>query len=144
MVMQVRYLTPEPILRYIDQHFAQPITPRDVAAAMHYSLCHLTHVARKTLGASVSDLILQRRIQAAQHMLAGSTLPISAVAHRVGFTDVAYFSRRFSRATGVSPSRWRRMHGPAVSPARCHACGTVLPLVPFAQNDAPDTRAAAS
>ncbi len=120
-------LTPDRILDFIDRHFTKPITPRDVASAMHYSLCHLTHVARKTLGASVSDLILARRIAAAQHLLAESTLPVSAVARQVGFADNAYFSRRFSRATGASPSAWRKLHRKPSVRVRCHACGTILP-----------------
>lgn len=144
MVSQSRELTPDRILQYVNQHFNEPITPRDVAAAMHYSLCHLTHLARKALGASVSELIFQRRISAAQRLLAESTLPVSMVAHQVGFTDIAYFSRRFSRATGASPSQWRRAHGNFPALARCHACGTPLPLVPFAQDDTADSRAAAS
>lgn len=143
MVTQPRDLTPDRILQYVDQHFNEPITPQDVAKAMHYSLCHLTHIARRTLGGSVSDLLLQRRIRAAQRLLAESTLPVSMVAHQVGFTDTAYFSRRFSQATGASPSRWRRAHGTTPA-ARCHACGTVLPLVALAQDDAAHARAAAS
>lgn len=119
-------LTPERIVDYIDHHFAQPIAPRDVAAAMHYSLCHLTHVARKSLGASIGDLILARRIFAAQQLLAESVLPVALVAQAVGFTDTAYFSRRFSRATGASPSRWRKIHENTRAHRRCLACGTPI------------------
>lgn len=143
MVSQQHELTPERLLQFIDEHFREPITPRAVATSLHYSLCHLTHLARKTLGGSVSDLILQRRIAEAQRLLAESTLPITMVARQVGFTDIAYFSRRFSRAAGVSPSRWRRTHGTG-QPKRCHACGTVLPLIALAQEDAAQARAAAS
>jgi AraC-like DNA-binding protein len=125
-----RELTPERIVQYIDQHFREPITPRDVADAMHYSLCHLTHFARKALGAPVSDLILHRRIAAAQRLLAESALPVSMVAHQVGFADIAYFSRRFSQATGAAPSRWRSRRRRA--------------LIAFSQDDAAHARAAAS
>ena len=122
-------LTPERILDYIDTHFAQPIAPRDVAAAMHYSLCHLTHVARKALGASIGDLILQRRIWAAQRLLAETVLPVAVIAQAVGFSDTAYFSRRFSQTTGSSPSRWRKGRENTHAHRRCHACGTLLPLL---------------
>jgi len=119
-------LTSDRILDYIDQHFAEAISPRHVACALHYSLCHLTHVARKMLGASISELILQRRIAAAQDLLAESALPVSAIARQVGFVDGAYFSRRFARATGASPTRWRNVHRAQRQRARCHACGRIL------------------
>lgn len=145
MAAQTHDSTPDRIRHYVDQHFAEPITPRDVAAAMHYSLCHLTHVARKTLGVSVSDLIFQHRIEAAKSLLTESTLPVTVVARRVGFRDIAYFSRRFTRAVGVSPSRWRLLQFKKnVAPPRCHVCGTELPLLALAEGDGTDTRAAAS
>lgn len=127
MLQQCTDLTPDRILNYVDSHFADAITPRDVAAAMNYSLCHLTHVARKHLGASVGDLIIARRIAAAQRLLVESALPVATIAQEVGFSDVAYFSRRFSRATGASPSYWRKLHATAALQRRCHACGTLLP-----------------
>lgn len=48
MISQPRELTPEAILHYIDQHYAKPLTPHDVASELHYSLGHLTHLARRT------------------------------------------------------------------------------------------------
>ncbi|WP_232440952.1 helix-turn-helix domain-containing protein [Burkholderia ubonensis] len=40
-------------------------------------------------------------------MLIEGTLPISQIAYRLGFTDVANFSRAFSRTHGISPSDYR-------------------------------------
>lgn len=137
-------LTPEAILDYIDQHYAEPISPRDVAAAMHYSLCHVTHVSRRHLGASVGGLILQRRILAARCLLEDSAIQIADIAARVGFGDLAHFSRRFSRAMGVSPSRWRKLHRPSDYSGRCHVCGGALPSVAPAEDDAAQVRIAAS
>lgn len=131
MMTKEREMTPERILRYIDEHYNEPIAPRDVAAALHYSPGHLTHVARRTLGASVGGLILRRRMAAARRLLQEGSLTIAEIARRLGFTDVAYFSRRFSQVTGASPSRWRTLHR------------KVVPLFPFAQDDAADVRASA-
>lgn len=127
MISQPRELMPERILHYIDQHYTEPLTPRDVASALHYSLCHLTHVTQRELGASVSDLILRCRMRAAQRLLARSALPVSDVARAVGFHDSAYFTRRFTRVTGASPSRWRKLHrARGREDARCETCGAEL------------------
>lgn len=137
MARQRGDLTPERILHYIDAHYEKPITPRDVAAALNYSLCHLTHVTQKTLGTSLGDLLFRRRIERARQLLETTGLPVSRIAARVGFTDLAYFSRRFSQETGTSPTRWRKLHGrPAHPPLRfCKACGGALPSIPPAQED---------
>lgn len=142
MVPPAREMMPQRILDYIERHFTEAITPHDVADALHYSLCHLTHVTQQLLGASVGDLLLQRRMLAAQRLLAESDLSVTEIARRVGFSDGAYFSRRFSRATGASPSVWRKNFGhPRV---RCQPCKTVVPSVTLAQDDAAQTPASAS
>jgi AraC-like DNA-binding protein len=123
-------VTIERILTFIDAHFDKPIGPRNVAAAMNYSRGHLTHVTRKTLGCSVGELILRRRIDAACHMLEDSLAPVTWIAARVGFSDVAYFSRRFSQQMGTSPSHWRKLHHIGDDSLRlCPACGRPLPLI---------------
>jgi AraC-like DNA-binding protein len=138
-------LTPERIVRHIDANFHQPITPRDVASAMNYSLCHLTHLTRKYLGCSVGDLLLKRRLQAARQLLIETGLTVSHVAARVGFTDLAYFSRRFSQEIGASPSQWRKLErGRAQARPFCHACGRVLPSIAAGEDEGADFSDAAS
>lgn len=139
MPMQRGDLTPQRIQHYIEAHYANPITPRDVAAALNYSLCHLTHVTRRTLGCSLGDLLLKTRIEKARQLLERTALPVSRIASRVGFTDLAYFSRRFSQEMGASPTRWRKTRGPGGQPPHvCHACGRAMPSIPAAQEDGPD------
>lgn len=56
---------------------------------------------------SFRDLAIEVRNERARKLLLEGTLPISQIAYRLGFTDVANFSRAFRRANGVSPSRFR-------------------------------------
>ncbi len=56
---------------------------------------------------SFRDLAVQVRSDRARKLLLEGTLPISQIAYRLGFTDVANFSRAFRRANGVSPSDFR-------------------------------------
>lgn len=138
-------LTPERILHYIDANFDRPLTPRDVAAALHYSTCHLSHVARRELGCTVRDLIFERRMAAARRLLAETHLPVSRIAARVGFADVAHFSRRFSHETGCAPTHWRKINAAAQhARPRCQACGRAFPLIAAAQDDTAEAADAAS
>jgi AraC-like DNA-binding protein len=112
---------------------------------MNYSLGHLTHVTRKTLGCSVGDLILKRRVEAARQMLEDTFAPVAYIAARVGFMDIAYFSRRFSQQMGASPSQWRKLHRLNAQAERvCHACGQPLPLVTPSEYGASEIPEAAS
>ncbi|ODV41780.1 AraC family transcriptional regulator [Cupriavidus sp. UYMMa02A] len=61
----------------------------------------------KKEGSSFRDLAIQVRNGRAQKLLLEGRLPISQIAYRLGFTDVANFSRAFRRANGISPTDFR-------------------------------------
>jgi AraC-like DNA-binding protein len=118
--------TAEGVLRFIDANYHRHIAPRDVAAAMCYSPHHLARVTRTMYGFSVRDLLLKRRMGAALDLLAHTTLPVADVAARVGFNDMAHFSRRFSAMMGSSPSQWRERQQATESVQAkrfCFSCG---------------------
>jgi AraC-like DNA-binding protein len=59
-------------------------------------------------GAGFRALALQVRSERARKLLSDPGLPISQVAYRLGFTEVANFTRAFRRENGISPSEFRR------------------------------------
>ena len=95
------------LLQYIDCNYHRGIAPRDVAAALHYSPFHLAHLAKRAVGSSVGALLVRRRIQAAADLLTQTSVPVSRIAWRVGFSSAGYFSRKFTQMMGMSPSRYR-------------------------------------
>ena len=58
-------------------------------------------------GRSFSDVVEEVRRSQALHLLGETTLPLKAVATRLGYSDAANFTRAFRRWTGMAPSRWR-------------------------------------
>lgn len=48
------------------------------------------------------------RIRRSMHLLASTEIPIAQIARETGFNSPAYFSRFFRKATGISPSAFRR------------------------------------
>lgn len=75
------------------------------------------HLTRRTLtrrledeGTTFTILANQVRAEIARHHLALEDLSVEAVAGLVGFSDPAAFYRAFKRWTGLTPSRYRRLH----------------------------------
>lgn len=109
---------------FIDEHYAEGIGVADVARAVHYSPSHLTSLIRRITGRPVSAWIIARRIAAARERLLTSDESVTTIGASVGFRDVAYFIRRFSRAHGTAPGRWRKSNAPSLPQiAHCPACG---------------------
>ena len=80
----------------------------EVATALHVNPDYLRQVFRKAYGISPLHYLIQRRLDRARELLATSDLPVQAIAEGCGIADAFYFARLFRRATGVTPSAWRR------------------------------------
>jgi AraC family transcriptional activator of pobA len=91
----------------LEQHFLDHWTVSQYAAALSITPTHLSRVARSATGRAASHLIAERIVREARRNLVYTSLPVSAIAYRLGFNDPAYFSRLFSESTGLSPSRFR-------------------------------------
>lgn len=59
---------------------------------------------------SFASVLEEVRRQAAQVYLAGTRIPLSDIALRLGFSEQSAFSRAFRRWTGVSPLQYRLQH----------------------------------
>lgn len=79
----------------------------DYARALNISPTHLSRVTRAATGRPASAMIEDRLIREARRNLVYTNLPVSTIAYALGFNDPAYFSRTFSRATGLSPRAFR-------------------------------------
>lgn len=93
---------------FVRERFAQPLTVRDIARHVGYSEGHLRRQFRARTGMSPIAYLEAIRIQHAQRLLEHTELPVSEVANAVGYRDSFYFSRVFSKATGGSPSQFRK------------------------------------
>lgn len=105
-------VTDEPLLAevftFIEEHYGEPISLRDVARAVNLSPGHLTTVVRRKSGRTVGDWIVERRMTEARRLLVGTDLSVEEVGRRVGFRDPRYFVRSFRRAHETTPLQWRQ------------------------------------
>jgi len=60
------------------------------------------------LGISPGRWIQDRRIETARSLLEETPLSVSEICYRIGYQDVASFSRLFARATGLPPGEYRQ------------------------------------
>jgi len=93
--------------RYIEQHYNDDFTLRQVADAAHISSSRLTNLFKAQTGLSIFKWRDEKRLIEAAQLLRASDLSIAQVGHRVGFQDAAYFTRVFSRHFGRSPRAYR-------------------------------------
>ncbi|WP_448118787.1 AraC family transcriptional regulator [Pseudomonas serbica] len=99
------------VRNYIRDHVHEPtLSLKEAAAAAFLSPNYLTHLLRKETGKPFSQLVLDRRMQLARSMLLNDQQSVGQVAVGCGFTDEAYFSRRFRKEHGLAPGQFRKAH----------------------------------
>jgi AraC-like DNA-binding protein len=95
------------VFRYIEAHYAEGISLRDVAAALGYTPAYLTGVVRRETGRPVLAWILERRMAAARYLLLETDDAVRQVARAVGYSHADHFIRQFHRVHGQTPQAWR-------------------------------------
>lgn len=91
----------------VDARFKEQLSVRDYAAELAVSATHLSRVTRAATGRPASKLIEERLMREARRNLVYTNLPVSTIAYELGFDDPAYFSRAFTRCTGLNPRAFR-------------------------------------
>lgn len=95
-------------LDFIEDQLAEPIGVADIAAAAGASTFHFSRGFRHAMALPPYAYLLERRVARAKQMLAASGAPLAEIARQCGFGGLSQFSRMFKRATGASPSKFRR------------------------------------
>lgn len=78
---------------------------------------HLSALFRRTTGRTLTGFINEQRLDHARRLLEVSNLNVSEVAVASGFAEAGYFTRLFRRATGTTPSEYRRTNAARLRPA---------------------------
>ena len=101
--------TPEnEILRFIESHISDPnLSIAKICEELYISDSQLRRAVHKLAGTSPNGYITTIRLNKAKVLLSASDQSIKDISYACGFASPYYFSRVFSKATGMSPSAYR-------------------------------------
>ena len=108
------------MLGYIHDHYAEPLTVSQIAAASAISESECYRCFRKVLDSSPIDYLLQYRIRAAAGLLSGTDMSISNICFATGFNSPSYFAKVFRQELLLSPRRYRAIHQEGAGTATPH------------------------
>lgn len=100
-------------LAYIRENYERDISVKDVAKGSGYSESYFGYYFKKVHGVSVNGYVVQLRLEKAAQLLEKTSLPITAIAQKVGFADANYFSVVFKKTYGAAPREYRNTHKPS-------------------------------
>ncbi|WNS45712.1 AraC family transcriptional regulator [Paenibacillus sp. MMS20-IR301] len=99
------YLIIEDAIRYIQQHFTEPLTLSKLADRYELKAKYFSYLFTKYTGTGPIDYLIRYRMNKAHEWLLTRQFSVTTVAKSIGYSDPYYFSRLFKKYKGVAPSQ---------------------------------------
>ena len=91
----------------LERNFVTAKRPTEYAQQLNISTNYLNECVKNTTGYSVSHHIQQRVILEAKRLLYHSDISVKEIAAELGYDDYPYFSRLFTKVTGMTALAFR-------------------------------------
>ncbi|SHK65847.1 AraC family transcriptional regulator [Hespellia stercorisuis] len=95
------------VIKYIEEHYAEPITLSQMAELCHYSDSHFMKFFRQQMKDSFVHYLNEYRLTMAARLLTTTSCSVLEIAAMVGFDNLSYFNRLFKKRYGVTPRQMR-------------------------------------
>ncbi len=96
------------ILAWVLEHLDEPHTLESLANHAHMSVRSFTRHFRKKTGTTLTQWLLNHRLQRAQRLLETGNCSIDVVAEQAGFSSMVSFRQHFTRAFSIPPGHYRK------------------------------------
>jgi AraC family transcriptional regulator len=94
--------------RHVADRLSEELSLAELAALVGLSPWHFARAFKASTGEPPHRYLMERRIARAKELLAGTTQPITEIAHACGFASSQHLATVFRRVVGTTPSGWRR------------------------------------
>lgn len=98
-----------PALKFMQQAFHRGPTLVEIAKQVELSPFHFHRRFTELLGLTPKQYLLECQIHEAKTQLLSRVKDLAVIARDCGFAHQSHFTSRFKQATGLTPTRWRRM-----------------------------------
>lgn len=103
--------TADMIVQYVDQNaYNESFSLAVLEEAFHLSSKTLNKIFKEQTGFSISDYILEKKLERSQDLLKQENININEITEACGFSSQNTFYKAFRRKFGISPSSYRENH----------------------------------
>lgn len=94
-------------IRYVQVHYGERITLKDMSEDLHLSPNYLCELFKRHTGKNMMEYVTQYRMMKAKAYLGHVRYKVWEVAEMVGYKEAKYFSSAFKKIYGVTPLEYR-------------------------------------
>jgi len=100
------------IVKYVEEHFQDPIPVAEAAKMAGYSESHFMKFFKGAMGVSFTAWLDDYRLSMAARMLRLSSAAVLSIAQSCGFQNLSYFNRSFKKKYLMTPRQYRNTAAP--------------------------------
>ena len=97
------------VLEFIEQNLERDLPLAELSRIAGVSLTQIKALFRESMGISVHQHIIARRVERAKNLLNRNNLSIAEIADACGFSHQSHMAKHLRRATGMSPRAMKRL-----------------------------------
>lgn len=99
------------VQQFVIANVHKEISLTDAATLVHLNPSYLSQLFKQQTGGKFVDFVIEMRMEEAKRLLMKTSLRVSEIAERLGYTDISYFSTTFKKLTSFSPLEYRKSGG---------------------------------
>ena len=94
-------------IAYIESHYASGISLSEVSEVLNLHKVYLSRLFKEEVGMTISNYILNYRMDAAKKLMCQTNLKLYKIAEHVGYTNSKHFMVSFKKSEGITPKEYR-------------------------------------
>lgn len=99
------------VKEYVDKHYAERITLRDVADALSISRTYLASQFKQETGMTFLNYLVSVRMERARELLLNTPMKVYEITASVGYENTIHFSKLFKEYYGLNPMEYKKRMG---------------------------------
>ncbi len=96
------------VKKYMVEHLHEDFDREKIAEKVYLNPAYLSRLFRKETGRTLTDYLVELRLEKARKELEAGQMKVSDIAAAVGYTNFSHFSKLFKKATGLTPQEYRK------------------------------------
>lgn len=99
----------ESVKEYVKNNYHRPeLTNQLIASTFNYHPYHLSRLMKAHTNKTLHNYLIDFRIGMAKYFLTTTTLNVTEISDKIGFSNYAYFIKIFRQKTGLSPLQYKK------------------------------------
>lgn len=99
------------INEFLEKHLTDTVALEDISKDLGYSVAQMKKVYKAETGNSIIDTFISMKIDEAQRLIWEGKMNITQIANHLGYGNMSYFSRVFTKKVGMSPREFSKSIG---------------------------------